>query len=58
MCSPFESDGTTVVLCHDDLKFSVFLKAEPLLTVPVFYVSVGLFHTLSAENTGITLDSM
>lgn len=35
------------------LKFSVFLKAEPLLTVPVLNVSVGLFHTLSAERTGM-----
>ena len=40
------------------LKLSVFLKAEPLLTVPVLNVSVGLFHTLSAEKTGITVDSI
>jgi hypothetical protein len=58
MCNPLCSDRRTVVICHNVLKFSVFLKAETLLTVPVLNVSAGMFHTLSAERTGITLDSM
>jgi len=35
-----------------------YVMTEPLLTVPVLNVSVGLFHALSVERTGITLDSM
>jgi hypothetical protein len=57
MCNLFESDGRTVVLCHEGFKIFCISESRTL-TVPVLNVSIGLFHTLSAERTGITLDSI